>query len=120
MMKKPVYITPQSIFFKHSEGILEYLEEGKVKPLVNVEKFFQKHFGWRKQSLVSQKGLSPDSFSESEHKLLICLQQNDQISLENIATQLQVSPQVLLPQLTILELKNAIYQTSPGMYSSSR
>jgi predicted Rossmann fold nucleotide-binding protein DprA/Smf involved in DNA uptake len=43
-MKIPVYATPSSIFSPTSEGILDLIERGHVKPVVDLKHFLHQHF----------------------------------------------------------------------------
>jgi len=116
-MHKPTYGTPQSIFSKQSQGLLEYIQAGKIRPVVDIPKMLHQHFARRKQSLQTLP--QNTDFSDQEKTLLKCLGEVQEAEVGAIAYHFQTSIEHILPQLTMLEIKNAIYQPTPGIYKIS-
>lgn len=53
-MNKDVYGAPARLTDHHSNGLLHYMQQGLVKPVVEIEEMLDQYFG-RKQQAVSDK-----------------------------------------------------------------
>lgn len=120
MMHKPTYGTPQNIFAPNSQWLLEYIQSGKIKSVIDIDTMLYQHFSWRKKSISqSNQTLKNQDFSEQETNLLVCLSEVQEAEIWAIAYHLQTSIECVLPQLTLLEIKNAVHQPSPWVYKIS-
>jgi predicted Rossmann fold nucleotide-binding protein DprA/Smf involved in DNA uptake len=69
-MHKPVYATPGSIFATTSAGILQRIEQGQVKPVVNLDGFLSTHFT---KTTTASKPQTEIHLTDEEQNILICL-----------------------------------------------
>lgn len=112
-MKKPVYATPNTIFAPTSAGILQYIEIGSVKPILDLQKFLSSHFLSTK---ISSRPKASIILSEQEKWLLSILSRDQGQNIESIVQVLWADIQESITLLTMLEIKGLVSQEEPGKY----
>ncbi len=112
-MKKPVYATPSSIFSPTSEGILHLIENGSVKPIVDLKNFLDHHFISKKISFRPQTMILLD---DKEQSIVTLLSRNQWREMQEIISTTWLDIQESIQVLTMLEIKELVYQDIPGRY----
>jgi predicted Rossmann fold nucleotide-binding protein DprA/Smf involved in DNA uptake len=112
-MKTPVFAPPSSIFSPTSEGILQLMESGHVKPVVDLKRFLHNHFPT--QNILSRPQLSID-LSDKEQILVSLLSHDQGVALPLLVSMSGSDIDELVQLLTMLEIKGIIAQESPGEY----
>lgn len=112
-MKTPVFAPPSSIFSPTSEGILQLMESGHVKPVVDLKRFLHNHFPT--QNILSRPQLSID-LSDKEQTLVSLLSHDQGVALPLLVSMSGSDIDELVQLLTMLEIKGIIAQESPGEY----
>jgi dynactin complex subunit len=91
------------------------MELGIVKPVFHFESMLTRYFSLKTQKL--QKKKLPIDLSPHESLVFSCFRKAKVCSLEYLTALTQSSPSSLLGIISLLELKQLIVQTSPGVYS---
>ncbi|MFA6255711.1 MAG: DNA-protecting protein DprA [Candidatus Absconditabacterales bacterium] len=112
-MKKPVYATPNTIFAPTSAGILQLIETGYVKPIVDLQKFLATHFISKH---ISSRSQTTVVLTDQEQGLLSALSRDQGRELQNLVQTTGVNIQEIIPLLTMLEIKGLVAQDVPGRY----
>jgi len=112
-MKTPVFATPSSIFSATSEGILQLMESGHVKPVVDFKHFLHQHFPL---SHISSRQGSSIELADEEQDLVSLLSHDQGSTLENLIVATGNDIDHLVQVLTMLEIKGVIAQERPGEY----
>ena len=114
-MGRPLYGTPSDIFSVQSQWLHEQMDLGRVKPIFSFDAMLAQHFSVKKTKPKSEQ--IPTNLSSSESLIIRCLHQSKACSLEYLSTMTESSMTSLLGTITLLELKQLITQTTPGVYS---
>gem|GEM_PF-5519402 len=93
------------------------MELGIVKPIFHFESILTHHFSLKTQT--SHKKLPPLDLSPQESLIFNCLHKTKQCSLDYLSNLTNTTPSSILGSISLLEIKNLIIQTSPGIYSLS-
>ena len=111
-MKKSIYWVPNTIFSESSQGLHEYLAKGIVQMIDDIPSWLDRYFAksW------STKVPSLSHLSADEKSLITLIKNQAMISFDEIQNKLQKSSQEIMTTLTLLELQNLTYQTTPGIY----
>ena len=112
-MQKPVYATPSSIFSPTSEGILECIESGEVKPVVDLQKFLHHHF-FSSQAIT--KSLPKIPLTDKEQSLVAHLCYDQPREIYELVTLSGLDIQEIIQLLTMIEIKWLVAQSTPGKY----
>lgn len=116
-MKKPVYATPNSIFSPTSFGILQYLEKGYIKPILNIEKLFSTYFPSKNIALRVQP---KENLTDEEQSLLSVLSHDEGVEVTALLQTLWETLPKIIQLLTMLEIKGCVRQERPGRYLLSQ
>jgi len=112
-MKTPVFAPPSSIFSPTSEGILQLMESGHVKPVVDFKRFLHNHFPI--QNTITKTQVAVD-VSWEEHTLLSFLSHDQGVALSWLVQMSGTDIDHVVQLLTMLEIKGLVAQESPGEY----
>ncbi len=113
-MAKPVYGVADNIFSPESAWINQYISDKKISLVSDFDKFLSKYFH---SHLSTEKSLASDIIlSENEKKILTTIIDNWEISIDQLCLLSDIKYQELFWLLTMLELSNLIYQSSPNIY----
>jgi DNA processing protein len=112
-MHRPVYGVPNSIFSATSEGINDYIFQGKIHMTKNCKEFLDRYFPQEQANPVFP---IPENLSPQEQAVVSCIQDKELCSLSDIMTTNKISAQETMAMLTLLEMKQYIYQETPGVY----
>ena len=112
-MKTPVFATPSSIFSPTSEGILQLMESGHVKPIVDLKHFLHTHFP---PSHISSRQEQTIDLSDEEQTLVSLLSHDQGVELPSLVTMSGSDIDQLVQLLTMLEIKGVVAQERPGEY----
>jgi DNA processing protein len=112
-IQTPVYAPPSSIFSPTSEWILQLIESGQVKPVVDLKRFLYHHFP---QKDTPARIDSPIELTDEEHHLLAFFSRDQELSLPYLAHLSGLEVDTLIHLLTILEIRWLLYQNSPNTY----
>lgn len=121
-MHKPVYWVPNDIFSDSSKWINQYISQKKIQ-LVSDFWFLSKHFSSTSQLPIPNtsnwlpSGKFPNiSLSQDQKKILTLISYIWEIWLDKLCSISSIPFQELFWLLTILEINNLVYQSSPGIY----
>lgn len=112
-MRIPVYGVPNSIFSTTSEGLHEYIMQKKISMIQDFSQFFDQYFP-QDQKEIKQTRIQ--DFSPQEQEVIDIIQQKQFCSLSDIVINNQVPTKEAIGILTLLEMKQCIYQETPGIY----
>ncbi len=109
-MGRDVWAVPGRIDEKICEGSNRLLADG-ARPLVSIADFIDHvcHFGQLPM-------FSPTNLSEEEEKILKCLQDQGDLTLDQIAVRSGVSPVMVLQLTSGLQVQSLIYPTGGGRW----
>jgi len=113
-MHKPVFGVPNSIFSVSSEGINDYIAQGKIHMIQNCKTFLDHHFPHKQEKIDDTK--PREELPPQEQELYTYIAHRRACSFSDIMTDQKFSQQELLSLLTLLEMKQYIYQEIPGEY----
>jgi len=113
-MARPVYWVADNIFSPESAWLNRYISEKKINLVSDFDKFLSKHF----HPTSSPTKLSKHNIilSENEKKILTTIADNWGIWLDKLCLLSDIPYQELFWLLTMLEINNLIYQSSPSLY----
>jgi len=112
-MKKPVYATPWSIFSPTSLGILQAMEAGSVKPVVDLNHFLSTHFA--SQNIPSRPPTTI-ILTDQEQLLLSIFSRDYGVEMQDLVDATGGDIQGVIEVLTMLEIKGVVSQEVPGKY----
>jgi DNA processing protein len=112
-MHKPVYGVPNSLFSVTSEGVNDAIAEGKIHMVTDFSLFLDQYFP---QDQAAPTRSLPENLTPQEQEVVTCIQQKELCSLSDIMLYNKSSPQETIAMLTLLEMKQCIYQETPGVY----
>jgi DNA processing protein len=115
-MSRPVYWVADNIFAAESAWLNQYIADKKINLVSNFDKFLSSHFDPKSSS--SKLSTSNIILSENEKKILTIISDNLEIWLDKLCTISDIPSQELFSLLTMLEINNLIYQSSPGIYKT--
>ena len=113
-MSKPVYGVANTIFADKSAGINVLISQWQVKMVVDIDRFLSSCFH-KKDPFHSSLPPIID-LSEDEKKIFSFIAERQTCTLSDLARDWDYTSQELISHLTFLEMKNCIYQESPGIY----
>lgn len=116
-MGRPIYGTPYDICSTQSQWLHEQMEAGVIKPIFHFETMLTQHFSLKNKK--SHKKLLPLDLSPQESLIINCFHKASVCSLEYLSSLTNTTPSNILSSISLLEIKNLIIQTSPGIYSLS-
>ena len=108
-----VYTVPASLHEVTSIGSNTYLAEEKMRAVVDYEAMLDKYF--EKKDHVTKKTISVD-LSPQQTAIMSYLQEQGTRTIEQIADHTDITPSLLLADMTILEMYACIREEDPGHY----
>jgi DNA processing protein len=113
-MSKQVYWVSDNIFASESLWLNQYITDKKINLVSDFDKFLSSHF--HHKSLHKKHSISNIDLSENEKIILTTIADNWEISVDKLCSLSSIPYQELFWLLTILEMNNLIYQSSPSVY----
>ncbi len=113
-MSKSVYWVADNIFASESLWLNQYITDKKINLVSDFDKFLSSHF--HHKSLHKKHSISNIDLSENEKIILTTIADNWEISVDKLCSLSSIPYQELFWLLTILEINNLIYQSSPSVY----
>jgi len=119
-MHKPVYWVPNDIFSDSSKWINQYISQKKIQ-LVSDFWFLSKHFSPSSHfpitnTPITNTPITNISLSKDQKKILTLISDTWEIWLDKLCWLSSIPSQELFWLLTMLEINNLVYQSSPGIY----
>ena len=113
-ISKPVYWVADNIFSPESFWLNQYIADKKINLVSDFDKFLSSHFH---PKISTKKFSTPNiALSENEKIILTTIADNWEISIDKLCSLSSIPYQELFWLLTILEMNNLIYQSSPSIY----
>lgn len=110
---KPIFVTPNDIFSETSIWVHQLITQKKANIVVNFKNFFSENF--HSNNKIGHNNSKLD-LPENESKIFKILLDKWELDLSNLIQESKLDIDTLMTHLTMLEINNYIYQTSPGVY----
>ncbi|MDR2540230.1 MAG: DNA-processing protein DprA [Candidatus Peribacteria bacterium] len=119
-MNKEIFVVPNQLFSPNGKGSNALLSTGKVKMLNNFDQIlqhFKKKDGSSHNPQIAEERFIEKNLSPTEQQVLQRIKQfpNQELSLRSTKVRKEFGE--ILSQLTLLEMKGIIKQSSPGYYA---
>jgi DNA processing protein len=113
---KPVYGAPQSLFAINSQWLLQYMESGKVKLVLDLASFLHDEFWNFKKQWVTPTHVIPREDLTKKQKTLCSLLQSNSLAIHQLTEKLWWEVKELMAELTVLEIMQVVGEDL-GVYS---
>lgn len=113
-MGRPVYWVADNIFSAESIWINQYISDKKINLVSDFDQFLSSHF--HVKSSNKKSAISDIILSENEKTILTTVANNWEISIDGLCSLSNIPYTELFWLLTMLEMNNLIYQSSPTIY----
>lgn len=115
-LHKPIYGTPNLTASSMSEGLHEQLQNGSMRPLLDIPAMFKTHFSSTQKSTGGGRLSLLPSFDPDTQQILETLQSHPSLSISTLLQQ-WFSTEKIYPALARLEMENIIHQPAPWVYT---
>ena len=112
-MSKPVYAVPNDIFCPTSIWVNQLFSKQQAIPLFDFECFFAQNF--QKKITASNEKNLPELPAE-QNQIMKILSTKWEMSLNWIMNETQMNTDTIMTHITLLEINNYVYQTTPWTY----
>lgn len=113
-LDKPVYTVPWDMFSPMEQGIFELIQSKKASFVTDFPTFFAQNFH---PNLAIQTASLPVDLSDQENQILSVLSTRWQMSLDGLVQETNIDLDVLMMNMTLLEMHDFVYQNIPGVYT---
>ena len=115
-MSKPIYWVADNIFSPESIWLNQYIADKKINLITDFDKFLLSHF--KPKSSDKKISTTTITLSENENKILTTIANNWPIWVDQLCLISDIPSKELFWLLTLLEMNNLVYESSPSIYKT--